>query len=102
MEDQIGIFVSQDGISLEVRISKDTVWLSQEQLARLFERDVSVISRHLGNVFKEGELEREGNLQKMQIYHYLLMLMKERVYLLKVPQLKQTQHNYNLMIMYLI
>jgi hypothetical protein len=67
MEDQIGIFISQDGISLEVRISKDTVWLSQEQLARLFERDVSVISRHLGNVFKEGELEREGNLQKMQI-----------------------------------
>ncbi len=67
MEDHIGIFVSQDGISLEVRISKDTVWLSQEQLARLFERDVSVISRHLGNVFKEGELEREGNLQKMQI-----------------------------------
>jgi len=67
MEDQIGIFVSRDGLSLEVRISKETVWLSQEQLASLFERDISVISRHLGNVFKEGELEKEGNLQKMQI-----------------------------------
>jgi hypothetical protein len=70
MEDQIGIFVSRDGLSLEVRISKETVWLSQEQLASLFERDISVISRHLGNVFKEGELEKEGNLQKMQTGRY--------------------------------
>jgi death-on-curing family protein len=50
-----------------VQLSNDTVWLSQEQLSTLFERDISVISRHLRNVFKERELDKESNMQKMQI-----------------------------------
>ena len=54
---------------LEVRLEQDTVWLSQSQMVALFGRDQSVISRHLGNVFKEGELERESNMQKMHIAH---------------------------------
>ena len=69
MENQIEIFESQDGIVLDVQLSKETVWLTQEQLSLLFERDQSVISRHLTNVFKEGELIKESNMQKMQIAH---------------------------------
>jgi len=54
---------------IEVRIDaeKETVWLSQEQIARLLQRDQSVISRHIRNVFKEGELEEKSNMQKMHI-----------------------------------
>ena len=62
---QIEIFQSKDGIILEVQLSNDTVWLTQEQLSTLFERDISVISRHLRNVFKERELEKESNMQKL-------------------------------------
>ena len=54
MENQIEIYQSQDGIVLNVQLSNETVWLSQDQLTVLFERDQSVISRHLSNVFKEG------------------------------------------------
>ena len=53
MEQQIEIYQSQDGIVLNVQLSNETVWLSQDQLAVLFDRDQSVISRHLSNVFNE-------------------------------------------------
>jgi len=52
---------------LEVRIENETVWLSQEQIVRLFQRDQSVISRHIRSVFKEGELDEKSNMQKMHI-----------------------------------
>lgn len=52
---------------IEVRINEETVWLSQEQLSHLFQRDQSVISRHIRNVFKEGELDEKSNMQKMHI-----------------------------------
>lgn len=54
---------------IEVRIDaeKETVWLSQQQIVHLFQRDQSVISRHIRNVFKEGELEEKSNMQKMHI-----------------------------------
>ncbi|MDI6739962.1 MAG: virulence protein RhuM/Fic/DOC family protein [Candidatus Edwardsbacteria bacterium] len=45
--------------ALEVRLEQDTLWLSLNQIAALFDRDKSVISRHLGNVYKEGELARD-------------------------------------------
>ncbi len=65
---QIKLFQSGDGtIRLDVSLQDDTVWLAQAQMMELFERDQSVISRHLNNVFKEGELERESNMQKMHI-----------------------------------
>ena len=67
MEKQIELYRSPDGIVLNVQLANDTVWLSQEQLTVLFERDQSVISRHLANVFKEGELVKESNMQKMHI-----------------------------------
>ena len=45
---------------LEVKTDGETVWLTQDQMCRLFGRDQSVIARHIGNVFKEGELERDS------------------------------------------
>jgi hypothetical protein len=52
---------------IEVRLEGNTVWLSQDQLTLLFQRDQSVVSRHIRNVFKEGELEEKSNMQKMHI-----------------------------------
>ncbi len=64
-EQQIQIFVSQDGnAQLEVTVDRDTAWLSLDQMAALFDRDKSVISRHIRNVFKEGELERGSVVAK--------------------------------------
>ena len=67
MENQIEIFDSKDGIILNVAFRNDSVWLSQEQLSILFDRDQSVISRHINNVFHEGELIQFSNMQKMHI-----------------------------------
>ncbi len=52
------------GPALDVRLERESVWLSLNQLADLFERDKSVVSRHLRNVFKEGELERSAVVAK--------------------------------------
>lgn len=52
---------------IEVKFEQDTVWLNQEQLMLLFNRNQSVISRHIRNVFKEGELDENSNMQKMHI-----------------------------------
>lgn len=52
---------------MNVRLADETVWLTQAQMVELFGRDQSVISRHVNNVFKEGELEKESNMQKMHI-----------------------------------
>ncbi len=60
------LYQTPDGTaSLEVRLDHETVWLSQAQMVSLFNRDQSVISRHLRNVFAEGELDEESNMQKM-------------------------------------
>ncbi len=62
------LYQTEDGqTNLDVQLQDETVWLSQAQMAELFERDQSVISRHVNNVFKEGELPRQSNMQKMQI-----------------------------------
>ena len=54
-------YQAEDGsISLEVRLDQDTIWLSLNQMAELFERDKSVISRHVRNIFSQGELDREA------------------------------------------
>jgi len=66
MNQQFEIYTSSDGSTqVEVKFEGETFWLSQEQLSDLFERDQSVISRHLSNVFKDGELDKESNMQKM-------------------------------------
>jgi prophage maintenance system killer protein len=59
-ESQIVIYQTSDGVTnLDVRLENDTVWLTQAQMCALFQRDQSVISRHINNIFKEGELDKE-------------------------------------------
>ena len=60
-EDQkIVIYQTEDGkTQIDVRLENETVWLTQTQMAELFEKDRTVIGRHISNVFKEGELVRE-------------------------------------------
>jgi prophage maintenance system killer protein len=65
---EISIYQTESG-AIEVRLDQDTAWLNQAQMVTLFGRDQSVISRHVGNIFREGELMREGNMQKMHIAH---------------------------------
>ena len=53
------LYQAADGVvQLDVRLEHETLWLSLDQMAALFERDKSVISRHLRNIFRDGELER--------------------------------------------
>ena len=57
---QILLYQTPDGESrIEVRLEGETVWLNLEQMAELFQRNKSTISRHIKNVFEEGELNRE-------------------------------------------
>lgn len=65
---EIVIYQNPDNQAVvEVKFDNETVWLTQEQLVLLFGRDQSVISRHIRNVFKEGELDEKSNMQKMHI-----------------------------------
>ena len=58
----------RDGeFELDVNVDKKTIWLTQEQISKLFEKDRTVITRHINNIFKEGELIKESNVQKMHI-----------------------------------
>ncbi len=62
---EIKIYKTNEGkTSIEVKLEKETVWLSLNQISELFERDKSVISRHINNIFKEGELERNATVAK--------------------------------------
>lgn len=63
MNSEIVIYQSDNG-SISVTLERETVWLSLQQMAELFARDKSVISRHLRNVFAEGELERASVVAK--------------------------------------
>lgn len=58
------IIYEGDHVRVEVRVEQENVWLSLQQLADLFDRDKSVISRHLRNIFASGELEREATVAK--------------------------------------
>jgi hypothetical protein len=67
-ESQIILYQTEDGeTQIQVTMQDETVWLTQREMADLFQRDQSVISRHINNVFKEGELDEESNMQKMHI-----------------------------------
>lgn len=57
MKNQIILFENQD-VKLEVNMKVETVWLSLEQLAKIFGRDRAVITRHINNIFKDRELSR--------------------------------------------
>lgn len=53
--------------AIDVRLEDETVWLTQAQMAQLFGKDRSVITKHINNVFDEGELDQKSNVQKMHI-----------------------------------
>lgn len=59
------MIIYNDGeLELDVSVENDTVWLSQNQLCELFGRDKSVISRHIRNIFSDGELEKSSTVAK--------------------------------------
>ena len=64
---EVVIYKAAKGPELRVRLEKETVWLTQDQVALLFGSERSVITKHLGNIFKSGELEEKSNVQKMHI-----------------------------------
>ena len=60
----IVLYTTDDGnTQLEVKLEKDTVWLTQSQMAELFDKDQSVIARHIKNAFNEGEVNEKSNMQ---------------------------------------
>ena len=81
-EGEIVVYQPDEITRLEVMVENETVWLTQSQLSALFQKDQSVIARHIKNVFAEGELDENSN---MQILHNTLSKYKPvRVYSLDV------------------
>ena len=67
---QIILYQTQDGESkIEVTLANETVWLSADQMAELFQRNKSTISRHIQNVFEEGELSQESTVAFFATVH---------------------------------
>ena len=72
-DSNIIIYQTEDGqTQVDVRMENDTVWLTQAQMAELFQKDQSVVARHIANVFKEGELEEKSNMHFLHntLYKY--------------------------------
>ena len=61
---EIILYQPNNSISIEVRMEAETVWLNLNQMAMLFDRDKSVISRHIRNIYSEGELKKEATVAK--------------------------------------
>ena len=67
---QIIIYQTEDGqTQVDVRMENDTVWLSANQMAMLFDRDEKTVRKHINNVFSDGELEKESNTQFLRLAH---------------------------------
>ena len=97
MANNIEVYQSDDGkLELNVALENETVWLAQDQLCELFGRERSVITKHINNVFKEGELERDSVCAKFartaedgktyQIQHYNLDVIISVGYRVKSQQ----------------
>ena len=67
---EIVMYQPDETIRLEVRMGNETVWLTQQQMAELFQKDQSVVARHINNVFKEGELTEESNMHFLHNTQY--------------------------------
>jgi prophage antirepressor-like protein len=67
-KDKSNIEVYNDGeLELKISVNDETIWLSQAQICNIFEKDQSVISRHINNIFKDEEVDGKSNMQKMHI-----------------------------------
>ncbi len=66
MSENSNIIIYQSGeIELKVSLSNETIWLRQDEIARLFEKDRTVITRHINKILKEKEVDEKSNVQKM-------------------------------------
>ena len=67
-KNEIVLFETADNeVSLQVQMQDETVWLTANQMAQLFERDEKTLRKHINNVFSEGEVDRDSNTQKMRV-----------------------------------
>ena len=67
-ENKSNIVIYNDGeLELKISLNDETIWLTQSQLCDIFEKDQSVISRHINNIFKDKEVDEKSNMQKMHI-----------------------------------
>ena len=100
MNSEIIMYQTEDGLTkIETTFDGDTVWLSLDQMAELFQRDRSVIGKHIRNIFKEGELEKDSVWAKFahtasdgkeyQVDHYNLDVIISVGY--RVKSLRGTQ-----------
>jgi len=68
LKEDIVIYQGKDGeIALKGDVKRETIWASQAQIVKLFNVDQSVVSRHVRNIFKDGEIEAKSNMQKVHI-----------------------------------
>ena len=71
MKSELIIYTTEDGLTkVDVQFDGDTVWLTQEQMAELFQKSKSTISEHIKNVYEEGELEKETTMRKFGISEF--------------------------------
>ncbi|MDR3220118.1 MAG: virulence RhuM family protein [Dysgonamonadaceae bacterium] len=63
-DSEIKIYKTTDGIQLDVKLDKDTVWLNQNQMIELFQASKQNVSLHINNIFKEGELNRQATVKE--------------------------------------
>ena len=66
-KNEIVVYQPDETTRLDVRLSDDTVWLTQSQMTELFQRDRTVVTRHINNVFAEGELDEKSNVHFLHI-----------------------------------
>jgi len=65
---EILLYQTENGqTKLEVKLENETVWLTQQQMSELFQRDRTVITKHINNIFLENELQEESNVQNLHI-----------------------------------
>lgn len=67
-QNKIVIYQTQDGkTSIDVKLEQDTVWLTANQMSLLFDKDEKTIRKHINNIFKEGEVDKDNNTQKIRV-----------------------------------
>jgi len=64
---EVVIYRSKEGPKLDVRLEEETVWLTQKQMALLFDKGIPTINEHIKNIYKEGELEKKSTIRKFRI-----------------------------------
>ena len=75
-ESSIMLYTNSDNtIQLEVKLEQETVWLTQKQMAALFDVKKAAISKHISNIYAQGELVPEATVSKMETVHQLMKKM---------------------------